>query len=1172
MKLTNQIEVLKKFVAMLVIAGMISPTPAYSARALATKLARTHDTLQSDLSATGVPAYSLRSELRNLGKFDTSFPLESIELPDTEDPIPPTQEELNEYSLATNSTVVAAITAVAKGYVGSVKPDSPKDMMKAAKDGLDGDTKDAVQVVLERDGRVVLMGTAEGELRDELERSFKTGERHAVLGKGVVTLYTDVVENTNATVFGFPGGESIAVTAEGENQLLGLIPDLYAHLALARVPVQKIPEFEKESLDADALPLSFIGRVVAANEMAASELDAPVLNRDRESQRVAAYKALAEAEGLTVTVKEDGTFIEGVRAVLGRKSGKKKVVGLTSGGPEAAMNMAIAKPFKKFGVVGGFRILSNAGLKKAKDLGPRYQWSEDEKTLIRELRPEDAEEILAGKKLFTLDDVKGRIDAAVTFITDSQEFNLPGVRVLGPNRFLVTTLRIKEAKDGTPRTWVEHRLVRISDGQLVVRPVGARDSQLVPGLRDRLRTTALKMVTPTGGILAADESTGTAGKRLASVGLENTPENRERMRRMLLGAPGLEESGIDSIILFDDTFDNIAEDGRNLVETLRQRGILVGIKTDRGLVDDPKSAGETLPNPKGLEQLPGLLATFSAKGAVFTKWRSTFTIDPAKGLPSEENIRANARVLALQAVKTQEAGLVPIVEPEVLLDGAHTIQASYQATVRVLQIVFEELRKEGAYLPGVILKTSMVLSGKEAKERAPSGEVGFQTLKAILKTVPAQVPAIVFLSGGQKDSEANENLNAITLASQTRFIEARDQAAAELEAERNVPAAQRLRALQELPWEVSYSFGRGLQEGALKAWAGKDENILAGRAAALESAHATQAARLGVLNRAETRGISQGRLPFLIANRRKTAEVGRVFPEPMAHHIREDYDAAVGDQALPRSEVRMDEFEFPAEQDTREVAAWQQASLSKELDGVRSEIQRKEAALEQSNVSEVDKAKLLLEITELKGKQSELVDALTVSRWHETAEEPRSEVRQAPVELSDKTRQGIHSTVAGVFGVLNQNPWLPAQIAGKQGLSALNGFVVDSSILKEGFLPIGIALRRFAGTAPIVFVSGNPQIDAVIQEVNQELERRNELEFKVVPTVQAAVRFLKTQEVNLLQAIVGLNSAVADEIRQVVSNTQVITPARFQTLLALDPRMADLADQIRTYFAVQESA
>lgn len=385
--------------------------------------------------------------------------------------------------------------------------------------------------------------------------------------------------------------------------------------------------------------------------------------------------------------------------------------------------------------------------------------------------------------------------------------------------------------------------------EIVIKSLGHYLSTSSPVLAEeiqtQLRETAAKMVPLAGGILAADESTGSAKARLDLVGLENTPENREKMRQLMLTTPGLVQAGINAVILYSETFDNSDGRGGNLTEYLLSQGILPGIKTDGGLIDDPESAGEKIPDPKGLAKLLEMLTKFKAKGAVFTKWRTTQAIDSVKGLPTKANIRKNAIVQAQEARMTQEAGLVPIVEPEVLLDGTHDIAASYRATTRTLELTFEELVKEGVWLPGMILKTSMILSGNKATNRADSEMVGFETIKGLLKTVPAQVPAIVFLSGGQKDDEVVKNLDAVIRVSQTRFEEARDAAAEELIREGKIERAEELISLTKAPWEISYSFGRGLQRPALVAWAGKDENFAAAQEVMRKTSEATQAARLG---------------------------------------------------------------------------------------------------------------------------------------------------------------------------------------------------------------------------------------------------------------------------------------------------------------------------------------
>ncbi len=367
----------------------------------------------------------------------------------------------------------------------------------------------------------------------------------------------------------------------------------------------------------------------------------------------------------------------------------------------------------------------------------------------------------------------------------------------------------------------------------------------------RLRATAAQMVPPTGGILAADESTGTAGKRLDSVGLENTPEHRQAMRQVLLTAEGLKESGIDAVILDRDTLTNTTPDGKlTLVDYLRSQGIIPGLKTDEGLEDDPAYAEEKgVKRHKDLElaKLPDLLARAQEAGMGFTKFRTTVRAND----PPEENLRANARVQARQAKLAQGAGLVPIVEPEVIFDGSdgspadHDLAAAQAATTRMLEATFTELAAADVDLAGMVLKTSMVLAGKNAPTQTDPESVGVETLKGLLKTVPAAVPAVVFLSGGQSDDQATANLAAVAEISQTRFAEVRNAAVTELRTEGKTARAQEVAALTEAPWELSYSFGRGLQAKALAAWGGQPENVAEAQRVMTANAREVQAARQG---------------------------------------------------------------------------------------------------------------------------------------------------------------------------------------------------------------------------------------------------------------------------------------------------------------------------------------
>ena len=388
---------------------------------------------------------------------------------------------------------------------------------------------------------------------------------------------------------------------------------------------------------------------------------------------------------------------------------------------------------------------------------------------------------------------------------------------------------------------------------LIHRPAGGSDTGPAEAGRVHLRAIAAQMVPPTGGILAADESAGTAGKRLDSVTLENTPENRQAMRQVLLTAPGLKASGIDAVILDRDTLTNTTPDGKTtLVAYLRAQNIVPGLKTDEGLVDDP--AYPDVPGLKrlkdaNLEKLPAVLALAKEHGLSFTKFRTTV---PGSGAP-EANMRENAHAQAAQAKLAQAAGLVPMVEPEVTFDGSdgsaatHDLATSYTTTTQMLELTFEELVKENVALEGMILKTSMILAGKKAPAQTDAETVGRETLKALLKTVPAAVPAVVFLSGGQSDDQATTNLAAVTRVSQTRFAEVRDAAVAELRAEGKTARAAQVAALTQAPWELSYSFGRGLQAKALAAWAGQPEQVADAQRVMTATAREVQAARQGIV-------------------------------------------------------------------------------------------------------------------------------------------------------------------------------------------------------------------------------------------------------------------------------------------------------------------------------------
>lgn len=310
---------------------------------------------------------------------------------------------------------------------------------------------------------------------------------------------------------------------------------------------------------------------------------------------------------------------------------------------------------------------------------------------------------------------------------------------------------------------------------------------------EQLKKTAQTMVAEGKGILAADESEKTVGKRFASINLENNEENRRGFRTMLLTAPG-EAQYISGVILHDETIKQSLADGRTFVSVLQTEGILPGIKVDLGLVDMPSSPNEKLTN--GLTGLPERLAEYAALGAKFCKWRSVITIGdpPAGGMPSPANIAQNAKDLAQYAKMCQEAGLVPMVEPEVLLEGAHSAGQAEEASEKILSALFEELKNAGVILEGTILKTSMVLPGKQSGQKSSPAEVAEATLRVFKKVLPKELAGIAFLSGGQGEIEATENLNALN---------------------------QRGKQL----WPLTFSYARALQDGATKAWAGKQENM-----------------------------------------------------------------------------------------------------------------------------------------------------------------------------------------------------------------------------------------------------------------------------------------------------------------------------------------------------------
>ena len=327
-----------------------------------------------------------------------------------------------------------------------------------------------------------------------------------------------------------------------------------------------------------------------------------------------------------------------------------------------------------------------------------------------------------------------------------------------------------------------------------------------------LAEIARSLVAPGKGILAADESTSTIKRRFDAIGVESTEDNRRAYREMLFRTPRIGEY-ISGVILYDETIRQMAADGTPLVKILKDQGIHPGIKVDLGAKPLAFAPGEVV--TEGLDGLRERLADYKAMGALFSKWRAVITI--GDGIPSDHCIRVNAHALGRYAALSQEAGIVPIVEPEVLMDGAHTIDRCNEVTIKTLRIVFIQLAAQRVRLDGMLLKPNMVLSGKEAADRAPAEEVARYTVECFRQTVPAAVPGIVFLSGGQSDDEATLNLDAIN----------------------------RYAAKVGAPWALSFSYGRGLQAAPQKAWSGKSANVAAAQRAFQHRAKLTAAAQQG---------------------------------------------------------------------------------------------------------------------------------------------------------------------------------------------------------------------------------------------------------------------------------------------------------------------------------------
>lgn len=324
-----------------------------------------------------------------------------------------------------------------------------------------------------------------------------------------------------------------------------------------------------------------------------------------------------------------------------------------------------------------------------------------------------------------------------------------------------------------------------------------------------LASTVKKLAQKGKGILAADESTGTITKRFQAAGIDSSEDNRRAYREMLVSTPGCNQF-IAGIILFEETLNQKTSKGMTFPDYLKSIDILPGIKVDKGLVVEPGTQNENV--TQGLDGLPERLADYRAKGATFAKWRAVYAIGP--NTPSQLAIDCNAEVLARYAAICQAHGIVPIVEPEVLIDGDHSIESCEAVSLPVFQAVFAALYRHKVALDYIVLKPSMVISGKACTKKANVQEVANATIRVLKQTVPAAVPTINFLSGGQTSLEATAHLNAMN-------------------------------KIGNLPWNVSFSYARALQEDAMRIWAGQSKNVAAAQSAFYKRAKLNSAASTG---------------------------------------------------------------------------------------------------------------------------------------------------------------------------------------------------------------------------------------------------------------------------------------------------------------------------------------
>ncbi len=327
--------------------------------------------------------------------------------------------------------------------------------------------------------------------------------------------------------------------------------------------------------------------------------------------------------------------------------------------------------------------------------------------------------------------------------------------------------------------------------------------------KEKLIEIVNRLTMPPKGILAIDESLNTCNERFEKLGIPATEEKRREYRELLITTPDIEKY-ISGFILFDETIRQSTKNGKDFTNILQGKGIDIGIKVDQGLIDLPGHEGEKI--TKGLDGLKNRLEEYKNLGAVFTKWRAVYSI--GQNTPSEDCLKENAVVLAKYASICQELDMVPVLEPEVLFDGSHTINDCYEVTAKNLDIIFDELQKKEVFIPGIILKTSMVLAGKQAKEKSKPEEVARITIKCLVEHVPARIGGIVFLSGGQEDEEATIHLSL-------------------------------MHQMGALPWPLTFSFSRAIQNKALASWAKNPEDITFAQNLLIERAKVNSMASVG---------------------------------------------------------------------------------------------------------------------------------------------------------------------------------------------------------------------------------------------------------------------------------------------------------------------------------------